>query len=138
MPSFIMSTPLIRQNALDAVRNAPDGWSVTVSERKRSGIQNNKLWAMLADVANAAPEGRQWTPETWKCAFLHSLGHQVRFAEGLDGSGPFPLGFSSSKMSISQMADLITTIYQYGDKHGVVWKESMAGGYADFIERAGE
>ena len=76
---------------------------------------------MLTDIADAQPEGRQWTPETWKSAFLHYLGHQVRFCEGLMGTGPFPMGFHSSRLSVREMADLITCIQQYGDEHGVKW-----------------
>ena len=128
MTSFTLISPRVRQNALEAVRSAPDGWLVTIKEPKRSTAQNSRLWAMLADVANARPEGRQWTPETWKSAFLHSLGHQVRFAEGLDGSGPFPMGFSSSALNVKQMADLITVISEYGDRHGVEWSEVYKGG----------
>lgn len=126
---FILINPRVRQNAINAVSSAPDGYIVTIAEAKRSNSQNAKMWAMLNDVANSAPESRQWTPETWKCAFLHSLGHQVRFADGLDGSGPFPLGFSSSKLTVKQMADLITVIYEYGDRNGVVWTETIDGGW---------
>lgn len=129
MTSFTLISPRVRQNALEAVRSAPDGYIVKVMEPKRSTAQNSRLWAMLADVANARPEGRQWTPETWKSAFLHSLGHQVRFAEGLDGSGPFPMGFSSSALNVKQMADLITVISEYGDRHGVQWSEVYKGGW---------
>jgi hypothetical protein len=127
--SFTLISPRVRQNALEAVRSAPDGWLVTIKEPKRSLEANAKMWAMLSDVANARPEGRQWTPETWKSAFLHSLGHQVRFAEGLDGSGPFPMGFSSSALTVKQMADLITVISEYGDRHGVQWSEVHKGGW---------
>ncbi len=133
--SFILISPRVRDNALEAVRSAPPNWIVTIKEPKRSLEQNARLWAMLADVANARPEGRQWTPEVWKCAFLHSLGHQVRFAEGLDGSGPFPMGFSSSALNVKQMADLITVISEYGDRHGVQWKEVEKSG---FYERTRE
>lgn len=133
--SFTLISPRVRQNALEALRSAPPNWIVTIKEPKRSLEQNSRLWAMLADVANARPEGRQWAPETWKCAFLHSLGHQVRFAEGLDGSGPFPMGFSSSALNVKQMADLITVISEYGDRHGVQWKEVEKSG---FYERTRE
>lgn len=126
---FRLINPRVRANAINAVNAAPDGYLVTISEPKRNSDQNAKMWAMLADVANARPEGRQWAPETWKSAFLHSLGHQVRFAEGLDGSGPFPMGFSSSALTVKQMADLITVISEYGDRHGVEWSEVYKGGF---------
>lgn len=86
---------------------------------------------MLADVARAKPEGRNWVPETWKAAFMHSLGHQVMFAEGLDGSGPFPIGFRTSRLTVKQMIDLITTIQKYGDEHDVEWREAVKGGFID-------
>jgi hypothetical protein len=60
---------------------------------------------------------------------MHSLGHQVRFAEGLDGSGPFPLGFRSSHLNVAQMRDLIEVIYEYGSRHGVEWRETRMGGF---------
>lgn len=138
MTSFILRTPHIRSNAIKAVEMAEEGDIVTVSKPSRSTVANAKMWAMLSDVAKARPEGRQWVPETWKSAFLHSLGHQVMFAEGLDGSGPFPLGFRSSKLNVAQMSDLITTIYQYGDAHGVEWTESAKGGFTDLQNRSGK
>jgi len=61
---------------------------------------------------------------------MHAAGHQVQFAEGLDGSGPFPVGFRSSHLSVAQMADLITVIQEYGDRHGVQWQETERSGWA--------
>lgn len=120
---MIVLRPHTRHAALDLIRNAPDGHVVTVREPTRSLDQNAKLWAMLSDVAHAQPEGRQWGPETWKCAFLHALGHRARFEPGIDDTGPFPVAFSSSRLTKAQFADLITTIYEYGDRHGVRWSE---------------
>lgn len=133
---FILNSPQIKRNAMQAIAEAGDNYVVSISQPTRSNGQNARLWASLADVANARPEGRQWTPETWKCAFMHSLGHQIRFAEGLDGSGPFPIGFSSSKLTVRQMADLITVVQEYGDRHGVKWSEVIKGGFMDLQERA--
>jgi NinB protein len=98
---------------------APDYAVVTVKAGDRTLDQNALMWTLLTAISKAKPDGRRWPPEVWKCAFLHSLGHQVQFAEGLDGSGPFPLGFRSSKLSKPQMADLITVIMEYADRHGV-------------------
>lgn len=112
-----------RAFAKQLIDRAPANAVVSVREATRSTEQNDKMWAMLSDVSRAKPEGRRWTPETWKCAFMHSLGHQVQFCEGLDNSGPFPLGFRSSRLSVRQMADLITVIQEYGDRHGVHWTD---------------
>lgn len=109
--------------AKQMIDRAPADAVVTIREATRNLDQNARMWAMLSDVSRAKPEGRHWTPETWKSAFMHSLGHQVQFCEGLDGSGPFPLGFRSSRLTVKQMADLITVIQEYGDRHGVVWTD---------------
>lgn len=130
MPRIYLVGPSQREYAALALRNAPDRAVVSITAAKRSLPQNAKMWAMLHDVATAQPEGRQWTPDTWKAAFMHATGHQVQFAEGLDGSGPFPIGFRSSGLSVDQMADLITCIQEYGDRHGVPWKETERAGWS--------
>lgn len=103
---------------------------VTVSAPKRSTDQNAKMHAMLADISRSKPEGRHWTPDTWKAALMHSCGHQCQFAEGLDGSGPFPIGFRSSRLTKPQMSDLITVIIEYGDRHGVEWSNEWRPDHA--------
>ena len=124
MPYTVRLTgPTQREYARRLIDAAPDYAVVTVRAGDRTLDQNAKMWAMLSDIARAKPEGRSWTPEVWKAAFLHCLGHQVQFAEGLDGSGPFPLGFRSSKLSKAQMSDLIEVITEYGTRHGVQWNE---------------
>lgn len=133
--NFVLINDRVRDNAIAAVRAAPPNYKITISEPGRTIDQNAKLWAMLNDVAKAKPEGRQWPPETWKAAFMHFLGHQVKFAEGLDGTGPFPVGFRTSNLTVRQMIDLIDCITEYGSRHGVVWMETMRGGHLD-VQRA--
>ena len=122
-----MQTVIIRGDkqqhlACQIVRAAPLGSIVRVSPPKRTLDQNAKMWAMISDVSRAKPEGRMHTPEVWKCLFMSACGHAVQFEMGLDNK-PFPIGFSSSRLSKSEMADLITVIYEYGDRHGVRWSE---------------
>jgi hypothetical protein len=121
--TVILASPKQRDLAVSLIACAPDNAVVTIREATRNADQNAKLWAMLSDISRAKPEGRAWVPETWKAAFMHCLGHQVQFCEGLDGSGPFPLGFRSSRLSKRQFADLITVAQEYGDRHGVQWSE---------------
>lgn len=118
-----------RMYALTCVEECEAGSVMTIARPRRSTEQNAKMWAMLSDVARSEPEGRQWTPETWKDAFMHSLGHQVLFVDALDGSGPFPVGFKSSGLTVPQMSDLITVIQEYGDRHDVSWRDTQNFGW---------
>lgn len=119
MQTVILHGNSQRAFAKTLIDRAPVDAVLTIREATRSTDQNAKMWAMLSDVSRAKPEGRSWVPETWKAAFMHVLGHQVQFCEGLDNAGPFPLGFRSSRLTVLQMADLITCIQEYGDRHGV-------------------
>ncbi|MDE2105688.1 MAG: recombination protein NinB [Patescibacteria group bacterium] len=121
--TIILHGPSQRDFAKRVIDGAPMDAVVNIHLANRSPDQNAKMWAMLSDIARARPDGRQWATETWKCAFMHALGHQVQFCEGLDGSGPFPLGFRSSKLNKAQMSDLIEMMYEFGARHNVQWTE---------------
>ena len=101
---------------------APMDAVVNVREATRNADQNARLWAMLSDISRAKPEGRKHTAEVWKALFMQACGYEVQFLQGLDGN-PFPAGFRSSRLTVRQMADLITFIAAYGDQNGVRWSE---------------
>jgi len=122
MYCFSLTGPWERHRAKRMIDAAPDGYVFSVAEPKRSDAQNRKLWAMLSDIATAQPEGRKHIPEVWKCIFMAACGHETAFEMGLDNR-PFPVGFKSSRLSKSQMADLITFIMQKGDEWGVRWSD---------------
>jgi len=70
------------------------------------------------------PGGRFHTPDTWKALFMHACSHAVQFENGLNGQ-PFPIGFRSSRLSKSEMADLITFMLAWGDEQGVQWSNEQ-------------
>ena len=123
--TIILSTPNQRSIAKRLIHMAPQGSVLTVRDATRSGKQNAKMWAMLSDVSRAKPEGRTWTTDVWKAAFMHFLGHEVQWQQGLDGQTPFPASYRTSRLSKERMADLITVISEYGDRHGVVWSDKV-------------
>lgn len=112
-----------RALACGLIKAAPVDAVVTIKEAARTLDQNAKCWAMLSDVARAKPEGRVMTAEMWKSAFMNALGHEILWQPGIDNGPPFPAGFRSSRLSKSQMADLITFVSEYGDRHGVKWSD---------------
>jgi hypothetical protein len=111
-----------RAYACHKIGLAPDGWIVTMKEPTRNTEQNSLLWALLTDVSKAEPMGRQHTPEDWKCIFMAACGWEVAFLPGLSGQF-FPVGFRSSKLTVKQMAELITFIQSWGDEQGIVWSD---------------
>jgi hypothetical protein len=109
-----------RGRAAHWVLKAPKGWICEVREPRRTMSQNDRLWALLSDVAVSQPQGRKHTPEDWKCIFMAACGWEVMFLEGLDGR-PFPAGFRSSKLTKSQMSTLQDFIEAWGSENGVRW-----------------
>ena len=117
-----LSSKFARDRAKGLIDRAPDGYVVSIAAPQRSRTQNDKLWAMLTDVSVAMPEGRRMIADDWKVIFMSAAGWDCQFLDGLDGR-PFPRGFSSSQLTKGQMANLITYIQEYGDRHGVRWTD---------------
>lgn len=120
--TVVLYGPSQRLSAKNLIDRAPFNAVVTIREQTRSTDQNAKMWAMLSDISRAKPGGRCHTPEVWKCLFMHACGHAVQFELGLNGQ-PFPTGFKSSRLSKSQMSDLIEFIYGFGAENGISWTD---------------
>lgn len=116
--TVILSNSFKRKQAHKLIDCAPYGHVISIKPPTRSGAQNDKMWALLSDIARAKPEGRRHTAEIWKCLFMAACGHAVQFEQGLDGA-PFPIGFRTSRLPKEQMSDLIEFIHAYAAKHGV-------------------
>jgi hypothetical protein len=102
---------------------APENAVVNVRGPSRNKDQNAKMWAMLSDISRAGPEGKTgWNTDIWKCGFMSALGHEAKLYPGIDGAEAFYVQ-RSSKLTVPEMADLITFIQEDGDRHGVKWSE---------------
>jgi len=121
--TIILAHPEARRRAVEAVREAPEGYAVQIKEPTRNLDQNAKLWAMLGDVARQVDwYGKRLTPEDWKHVFSSSL-RRLEVVPNLDGTGFVALGMSTSRLSVREMADLITLIDAFGAERGVEWSE---------------
>jgi hypothetical protein len=103
---------------------APDGTRVEFKASKRSIPQNDRMWAMLTDVATQLPwHGVKLSPDDWKLIFLDALKREVRTAPSLDGTGFVNLT-RSSDLSKEEMSDLMELISMFGAKHDVKFAEA--------------
>lgn len=112
-----------RQLAHRLIDRAPPNAVVNVQEEARSKEQNDKMWAMLSDIARAKPGGRVLSTDHWKCLFMAAIGQQPVFQRSLDGSSVVCVGFKSSHLRKGEMSDLIESMYAFGAEHDVRWSE---------------
>jgi hypothetical protein len=102
----------------------PWGTRIEFKAPKRTLPQNDRMWAMLTDVAQQVDyHGLKLTTDDWKLLFLDALKREVRMVPNLDGNGLVSLGRSSSDLSKREMTDLIELIFAWGAQHGVTFKD---------------
>lgn len=113
-----------RMRAANWINTAPLGTRVEFKASKRSIPQNDRMWAMLTDVATQlAHHGQRLTANQWKLLFLDALGRESVTVPALDGKGIVSLGMSSSDLSKDEMSDLIEFIAEFGTRHGVKFND---------------
>ncbi len=116
-----------RMRAVSWTQKAPYGTRVEFKATKRSIPQNDRMWAMLTDVARQLEwHGIKLTPDDWKLVFLDALKREVRMVPNIDGNGFVNLGRSSSDLSKQEMTDLIELIFEFGARHGVQFQDDEA------------
>jgi hypothetical protein len=119
-----LSTPADRDRAARWSRDLPAGTRVEYKAPRRSLPQNDRLWAMLTDVATQKEHaGRKYDPSQWKVLFMHACGREVQFIPSLDNATFIPWGQSSSDLSKVEMTELIEFIFAWGSEHGVVFHD---------------
>lgn len=113
-----------RQRAARWAMQAPPGTRVEFKAPKRTLPQNDRLWAMLTDVATQLLwHGLKLSPDDWKLIFLDALNREVRMVPNIDGTGFVNLGRSSSDLSKDEMSDLFEVIHSFGSQHGVTFHD---------------
>lgn len=120
----ILKSAADRARAVKWITAAPWGTRVEFKSSKRTNPQNDRMWAMLTDVATQKQHaGRKYTTDQWKVLFMHACGREVQFIPALDNSTFIPWGQRSSDLSKQEMTDLIEFIFKWGAENGVVFHD---------------
>lgn len=115
-----------RSRAHSWIEKAPKNTRVEFKAEKRSLPQNDRMWAMLTDIAiQKHHNGRRYTPDQWKVLFMHACGREVQFLPALDGSTFIPWGQSSSDLSKDEMTALIDFMHAWGAENGVTFNDGQ-------------
>lgn len=134
MNRFILISPRVRQNAIDAIRDAPDGARVTIADRQRSGSQNDKFHAICTDLSASPVKwfGKRRTLDEWKALMVsgHAVatGHAGEVIPGVEGE-MVAIRESTSQMGVGRASSLIEYVLAFCDTNGVELRETEAGGF---------
>lgn len=113
-----------RDRASAWASQSPVGTRIEFKKPKRSIPQNDRMWAMLTDIASQKEHaGRKYTPDQWKVLFMHACGREVQFIPALDNSTFIPWGQSSSDLSKEEMTSLIEFMFMWGAENSVTFHD---------------
>jgi hypothetical protein len=116
---FILAHDEARIRAIEAVKTAPDGYVVKITEPSRNLEQNAALWVLLHEISNHVEwYGKHLSPEDWKTVLTAGLKREQRVERGLDG-GFVMLGASTSAMSKREFSELLEFSHAFAAEHGV-------------------
>ncbi len=119
---FILYNRQCRDKAIEAIRQAGDEYVVTITEPKRSMVQNSLMWTLLNELADQVEwHGQKLSAENWKDMCTAAIKRQ-QVVPGIDG-GFVVLGTSTRKMTKLEMSELIDFVYSFGSEHGVQFGE---------------
>lgn len=109
---------------IDLVERGLKGGTVllTLGRMVRSLAQNNRMWAVLTDIAKQVEwHGMTLSKEDWKEMFSAIQGNQ-RVVPGLQG-GFVVLGVPTRKQDKQWFSDLFELINSFGAEHNVRWSD---------------
>jgi hypothetical protein len=123
--TIILSHPVARQRALDAVKEAPEGIVVTLAEPSRNSDQNALLHALIGEIASTHDwAGKKRDAEIWKrllvAAWCRVRGESMEILPALDGHGVDIVPARTSGLSKSECADLISYIQAWQAEHEAI------------------
>lgn len=103
--------------------------TLSVAEEKRSTPQNRLLWSRLGELSRQVNwHGQKLTDAEWKDVCSAALRRQ-KVVPGIEG-GFVVLGSSTSRMTVSEMTEMLDFIEAFGAQQGVKFADLAAAGNA--------
>ena len=120
-PCIILRTRQDRGRAVRWIETAPDGTVVEFKQKGRSNDQNAAMWSVLTQINRQRPvhNGVKMSAVLWKAVFMQALGAELVMLPTLEGGGLFPFGHRSSKLTVSEMGDLIELMLAWAATEGL-------------------
>jgi hypothetical protein len=112
-----------RETAHRIIDAAPMSSVLNIKPPRRTIPQNDRMWAMLGELARARPDGRNLPPHVWKALAMDAAGNKPIWERSLDELGMVCVGYKSSRLTVAEMGDVMMAIEEYGARKGVRFGE---------------
>ena len=133
--TFFLVHDQARWGACEAIKNAHEGYVVTIAEPNRNLEQNAKIHAQISDIAMQCRfMGKRFSVEDWKRLLIDAFA-RIKAAEGeplkgwgrilpnLDNSGFVQLGVQSRDLKKAEASEFVEYLYAWGTENNVIWSD---------------
>lgn len=132
---FVLSHAQARQRAIDAIKLAPDGWRVKLTEPAKTRDQEERYHAMIGDIAKQWEfMGRKWDQESMKRLLIDLFASEMRAAgtplksdgsvvPSIDGQRVVQLGAQSRRFSKQEGSAFIDFLNAFAAEREIAFNE---------------
>jgi hypothetical protein len=125
--------------AIQAVKDAPDGYVVEIKEPTRKLSQNAKFHAILNDISRQAKYmGNKRSVEFWKGLFVSgwqiATGEKPEIVPGLEGEF-INIRESTATMSVRKLSSIMEYVIAWSIDNGIQLTDPVPDEYADWLKR---
>ena len=141
--TICLDTDIARAKAKRWIDSAPAGWFMTLEEETRSLAQNNKIHAMITDLAKAFNwiyAGERRTLLCWKRVMVNQFYETIKVDSEIvpswDGKRVVIVNDTTSDMGKKRMAAFVEYLYSLGAELKIVWSEPAMRAYEELRRAA--
>ena len=122
---FTLAHDTARQRAIEAVKNARQGWVVRIEPPNRTSAQNSFYWATLAAISEQIrPQGQAHDQDVWHAYFKTRFlpGRMIELPNGqVMESEPTTTGLTKA-----QFSDYVEQVLAWAINHGLTQTDEMS------------
>lgn len=122
---FTLAHDTARQRAVEAVKNARQGWVVRIEPPNRTSAQNSFYWATLAAISEQIrPQGQTHDQDVWHAYFKTRFlpGRMIELPNGqVMESEPTTTGLTKA-----QFSDYVEQVLAWATNHGLQMTDEMS------------
>lgn len=99
-------------------------WVLELRERTRTDAQNDAVHGLIDQIIPQRPTlmGVKMDKVRYKAVFMQALGHEMVMLPTLSGDGFFPMGLSTSKLTVGEFNALMESILAWCAEQGLTIK----------------